>query len=89
MVESAEIGILGVGEGAFSTIRETLRRIGVDEATLVREAGATFKQGVRDMIGETAQAMPISRKVSGRFAAAPSTADLGLGRPDSTIGAAG
>lgn len=47
LVESAEIGIVGVGEGALPTIRKTLRRIGLDEATLVREAGATFKQGLR------------------------------------------
>ncbi|MGR4863784.1 tryptophan halogenase family protein [Caulobacter sp. LARHSG274] len=47
LVESAEIGILGVGEGTFPTIRKTLRRIGVDEAILVREASATFKQGAR------------------------------------------
>jgi len=46
-VESADIGILGVGEGTFPTIRRTLRRIGVDEATLVRECSASFKQGVR------------------------------------------
>jgi tryptophan 7-halogenase len=47
LVESADIGILGVGEGTFATIRKTLRRIGVDEAMLVRECDATFKQGVR------------------------------------------
>jgi tryptophan halogenase len=47
LVESAEMGTLGLGEGAFPTIRETLRRIGIDEATLVREASATFKQGAR------------------------------------------
>lgn len=47
LVESAEIDIVGVGEGALPTIRKTLRRIGLDEATLVREAGATFKQGLR------------------------------------------
>lgn len=49
LVESAEIGILGVGlgEGALPTIRRTLRCIGIDEATLIREASATFKQGAR------------------------------------------
>lgn len=47
LVESADIGILGVGEGTFPTIRQTLRRIGVDEAELVRRCGATFKQGAR------------------------------------------
>ncbi|HWU12703.1 MAG TPA: tryptophan halogenase family protein [Caulobacter sp.] len=47
LVEPAESGILGVGEGALPTIRKTLRRIGIDEAALVREAGATFTQGLR------------------------------------------
>ncbi|WP_243692312.1 tryptophan halogenase family protein [Caulobacter sp. BK020] len=47
LVESAQIGFLGVGEGVFPTIRKTLQRIGIDEATLVREASATFKQGAR------------------------------------------
>lgn len=47
LVESQDIGILGVGEGTFPTIRKTLSRIGVDEAELVRRCGATFKQGAK------------------------------------------
>lgn len=47
LVESAEIGTLGVGEGTFPTIRRTLSTIGVDEADLVRRCGATFKQGAK------------------------------------------
>ncbi|HEY0622606.1 tryptophan halogenase family protein [Sphingomonas sp.] len=47
LVESSAIGILGVGEGTFPTIRKTLATIGVDEAELVRRCGATFKQGAR------------------------------------------
>src|SRR5438874_1434708 len=47
LVESAEIGILGVGEGTFPTIRRTLDTIGIDEAEMVRRCGATFKQGAR------------------------------------------
>lgn len=47
LVESAEIGILGVGEGTFPTIRKTLMRIGADEAELLRECDATLKQGAR------------------------------------------
>ena len=47
LVESADIGILGVGEGTFPTIRKTLRRIGVDEAALIRDCDATFKQGAK------------------------------------------
>ena len=47
LLESSEIGIIGVGEGSFPTIRDTLRFLGIDEAGFVRETGATFKQGVR------------------------------------------
>lgn len=47
LLESADIGIIGVGEGTFPSIRKTLKRIGVDEAELVRECSATFKQGIR------------------------------------------
>jgi glycine/D-amino acid oxidase-like deaminating enzyme len=47
LLESPDIATVGVGEGTFPTIRETLRFLGIDEAAFVREAGATFKQGVR------------------------------------------
>ena len=47
LVESRDIGVLGVGEGTFPTIRRTLSTIGIDEADLVRRCGATFKQGNR------------------------------------------
>jgi tryptophan halogenase len=47
LVESAEIGILGVGEGTFPTIRNTLATIGISEADLVRHCGASFKQGAK------------------------------------------
>lgn len=47
LVESREIGILGVGEGTFPTIRKTLATIGIDEAEMVRRCGATFKQGAK------------------------------------------
>jgi len=47
LVESHDIGVLGVGEGTFPTIRRTLSTIGISEADLVRRCGATFKQGVR------------------------------------------
>ena len=47
LVESADIGILGVGEGTFPSLRGTLAAIGMDEAQFVRGANATFKQGIR------------------------------------------
>ncbi len=46
LIESPEIGIIGVGEGTFPTIRATLKAIGIDEATFLRECHATFKQGI-------------------------------------------
>ena len=47
LIESPDIGTIGVGEGSFATIRTTLQTLGIDEATFLREATATFKQGIR------------------------------------------
>ena len=47
LVESSEIGIIGVGEGTFPSIRGTLAAIGIDEARFLRECSATFKQGIK------------------------------------------
>ena len=47
LVESPEIGIIGVGEGTFPSIRGTLAAIGIDEARFISACNATFKQGVK------------------------------------------
>jgi tryptophan halogenase len=47
VVESPDIGIIGVGEGAFPSIRGALSAIGVPEADFLKGATATFKQGVK------------------------------------------
>ena len=47
LLESPEIGIIGVGEGTFPTIRTTLQFLGIDESRFIRETSATFKQGIR------------------------------------------
>jgi tryptophan halogenase len=47
VIESPDIGIIGVGEGTFPTIRTTLGTLGIDEARFLRESSATFKQGIR------------------------------------------
>lgn len=47
LLESPEIGIIGVGEGTFPTIRNTLQYIGIDERHFLRATSATFKQGIR------------------------------------------
>ena len=45
LIESADIGIVGVGEGTWPTMRSTLKKIGLSETALIREANAAFKQG--------------------------------------------
>jgi tryptophan halogenase len=47
LLESPEIGIIGVGEGTFPTIRTTLKFLGIDESRFIRQTDATFKQGIR------------------------------------------
>ncbi|MDR7117622.1 tryptophan 7-halogenase [Caulobacter sp. BE254] len=54
LIESSEIGIIGVGEGTFPTIQNTMRTLGVDEARFLREAGAAFKQGIKFVDWKTA-----------------------------------
>jgi tryptophan 7-halogenase len=45
LVESPDTPPIGVGEGTWPSMRDTLRRIGLSETTLVRECDASFKQG--------------------------------------------
>ena len=47
LIESREIGIIGVGEGTFPSIMDTMKAIGVDEARFMRGANAAFKQGIK------------------------------------------
>ncbi len=47
VIESQDIGIIGVGEGTFPTIRTTLQALGIDEANFLRETTATYKQGIK------------------------------------------
>ncbi len=47
LIESPDIGTIGVGEGSFATIRTTLATLGIEEARFLRESTATFKQGIR------------------------------------------
>ena len=47
LIESPRVPILGVGEGTWPTIRDTLRRIGLSESEFVRRCDASFKQGSR------------------------------------------
>ncbi len=47
LVESPDVKTLGVGEGTWPSMRDTLRRMGVSESDFVRECDASFKQGSR------------------------------------------
>jgi tryptophan halogenase len=45
LIESADIKIIGVGEGTWPTMRATLERMGISETELLRQCDASFKQG--------------------------------------------
>ena len=45
LVESPDVRILGVGEGTWPTMRDTLRRIGISEREFLLTCDASFKQG--------------------------------------------
>jgi len=47
VLESPDIMPIGVGEGTWPTMRDTLRKVGVTETDLIRECDASFKQGSR------------------------------------------
>ena len=47
LIESPDIAPIGVGEGTWPTMRDTLRKIGVPETDFIRECDASFKQGSR------------------------------------------
>ncbi|MGR6330786.1 tryptophan halogenase family protein [Sphingomonas sp. XXL09] len=46
LVESAEIGIVGVGEATLPHLRAFLKRLHVDEAQFMRATDATYKLGI-------------------------------------------
>ncbi len=45
LLESPDVATIGVGEGTWPTMRDTLRDAGVSESDLIRECDAVFKQG--------------------------------------------
>lgn len=47
LIESPDVAPIGVGEGTWPSMRDTLRRIGVSETDFFRECDAAFKQGSR------------------------------------------
>lgn len=47
LVESDDIGTIGVGEGTFPTMRVTLETLGISETEFIRETSGTFKQAAK------------------------------------------
>ena len=47
LVESPSVPTLGVGEGTWPSLRDSLRRIGIPEGVFLRRCSASFKQGSR------------------------------------------
>lgn len=47
LIESPNISIIGVGEGTWPTMRNTLMKMGISETDFLRECDATFKQGAK------------------------------------------
>jgi len=47
VIESQEIGIIGVGEGTVPHIKKSLQRFGISEAELLATCDTTFKQGIK------------------------------------------
>ena len=56
LLESPDVAPIGVGEGTWPTMRDTLRKIGVSETDFFRECDAAFKQGSRFNCWATGQA---------------------------------
>ncbi len=47
LVESPDVKTIGVGEGTWPTMRDTLRQMGVSESDFIVECDASFKQGTK------------------------------------------
>ncbi|MEP7246029.1 MAG: tryptophan halogenase family protein [Gammaproteobacteria bacterium] len=47
LVESEAIGIIGVGEGTWPTMRSTLKKMGISETDFFRECNVSFKHGAK------------------------------------------
>ena len=45
LIESPDVKTIGVGEGTWPSMRDTLRHMGVSETDFIRECDASFKQG--------------------------------------------
>lgn len=47
LIESPNVPIIGVGEGTWPTMRNTLIQLGISETDFIKECDASFKQGAK------------------------------------------
>lgn len=47
LIESSDVPVIGVGEGTWPSMRDTLRRIGLSETEFILRCQVSFKQGSR------------------------------------------
>ena len=45
LIESPDVSTIGVGEGSWPSLRDTLREIGLSESAFITHCQASFKQG--------------------------------------------
>jgi len=87
LVESPDVRTLGVGEGTWPSMRDTLRRMGVSENAFVASCDASFKQASRFVGWATAAAEdhyyhPFSAPQGfGEVNLVPAWMEYGAGRP--------
>ncbi|MER2491553.1 tryptophan halogenase family protein [Catenovulum sediminis] len=55
LIESSEVPPVGVGEGTWPTMRNTLKAIGLSEKEFLKECDASFKQGAKFVNWKTAE----------------------------------
>lgn len=70
VLESPDIGRIGVGEATVPSVRDTMRTIGVPEQDFMRAADATFKQAIKFvnwLDGNDSYYHPFDRRPAGRL----------------------
>ena len=55
LIDSPEVSGIGVGEGTFPTMRDTLKYLEIPEADFIKYCNATFKQGIKFVNWEQTQ----------------------------------